>query len=110
MLLAPLVAVADVAAVDDEDDGVAAAVVAAPQPAQAVLPADVPELEVEVWQGDGADVLADGRDGGGWGWGGVCGWGWGQVQGFDLGEEGRFAGVVEAEEDNGVFCGVGLSE
>jgi len=32
------------------------------------------------------------------------------VQGFDLGEEGRFAGVVEAEEDNGVFCGVGLSE
>ena len=28
----------------------------------------------------------------------------GQVEGFDGREEGGFAGVVEAEEEDGVFC------
>ncbi len=64
-----------------------------------MLAADVPQLEVHVGQGDGRDVLTDGRDGfeGG---GGVVG----EEEGFDLGEERRFAGVVEAEDDDGVFC------
>lgn len=88
---------ADVAAVDDEDDGVADGVVARPHGAQGVLPAHVPDLEVHVVEGDGGDVLADGRDGGLAGCGGVV------VEGFDGGEEGRFAGVVEAEEEDRVL-------
>ncbi len=84
--------VADVAAVDDEDDGVADGIVARPHGAQGVLAADVPDLEVHVVERDGGDVLADGGDGGfAGGWGVV-------VEGFDGGEEGGFAGVVEAEE------------
>jgi hypothetical protein len=46
---------------------VARAVVGLPEPAQAVLPADVPDLEVDGGIGrgerDGGDVLADGGDG-----------------------------------------------
>lgn len=92
------VVLADIAAVDDEDDGVADGVVARPHGSQRVLPAHVPDLEVHVVEGDGGDVLADGRDGGlGW-YGGVV------VEGFDGGEEGRFAGVVEAEEEDRVLC------
>jgi hypothetical protein len=56
--------VAHVAAVDDEDNGVAAGVVALPEAAQTMLAANVPYLEVygRVWrrQFDGRDVLADG--------------------------------------------------
>lgn len=89
---------ADIAAVDDEDDGVADGVVARPHGAQGVLAAHVPDLEVHVVEGDGGDVLADGRDGGFAGDGGVV------VEGFDGGEEGRFAGVVEAEEEDRVLC------
>jgi len=64
-----------------------------------VLPAYVPDLEIHVAEIDGRDVLADGGDGflG-------CGRGGGEVEGFDGGEEGGFAGVVEAEEEDGVFC------
>ncbi len=62
-----------------------------------MLAAHVPDLEVHVVEGDGGDVLADGRDGGFGGGGGLV------VEGFDGGEEGRFAGVVEAEEEDGVF-------
>jgi len=65
-----------------------------------VLSADVPQFEVEVWQGDGRDVLADGRDG--FDGGGRVRW---EVEGFDLREERCFAGVVEAEEEDGVFWG-----
>jgi hypothetical protein len=63
------------------------------------LPAYVPDFEIHVWEGDGGDVLADGGDrfefrvGVG-----------GEVEGFDLFMEGGFAGVVEAEEEDGVFC------
>ena len=42
--------------------------------------------------------MADSRDGGFGGGGGVV------VEGLDGGEEGRFAGVVEAEEEDRVFC------
>ena len=28
-----------------------------------------------------------------------------EVEGFDAREERRFAGIVEAEEEDGVFCG-----
>ncbi len=56
-----------------------------------MLPAYVPDLEIYVAEIDGRDVLADGGDGflGGGGGGG-------EVEGFDGGEEGGFAGVVEA--------------
>lgn len=63
-----------------------------------MLAAHVPDLEVHVVEGDCGDVLADGGNGGFGRGGGVV------VEGFDGGEEGRFAGVVEAEEEDGVFC------
>ena len=81
----------------------AAAVVALPQAPEAVLPAHVPDLQVHVGQRDGLDVLADGGHGAGVdasGGGGVI-----EVEVFDGGEEGRFARVVEAEEEDGVLCG-----
>ena len=90
----------DVAPVDDEDDGVADGVVGCPHAAEGVLAAYVPDFEVYVVEGDGGDVLADGGDGGFWG----VGRGGGGVEGFYGGEEGGFAGVVEAEEEDGVFC------
>ena len=93
---------ADVGTVDHEHDSVTAAVITLPQLPQRVLAAHVPDLEVHVRQIDGGDVLADGGDGLGGG-GGVGG----EVEGFDGGEEGRFAGVVEAEEEDGVFWGWG---
>jgi hypothetical protein len=79
-------------------------VVALPQPSQAHLPADVPDPEVHVRQGDGGDILADGRHrvAGGGGGGGLAV----RVKGvecFDLREEGGFAGIVEAEKEDGVF-------
>lgn len=77
----------------------AARVVALPELAEGQLPADVPDLEVQVGQGDGRDVLADGRDGLEFR-GGVVG----VEEGLDLFVEGGLAGVVEAEEDDGVFC------
>jgi hypothetical protein len=67
-----------------------------------MLAADVPDLQVygRVWRGqfDGRDILADGGDGF------EVGVRWG-VGGFYLLEESGFAGVVEAEEEDGVFCG-----
>lgn len=89
--------VSDIAPVDYEHDGVADGIVARPHGAQGVLAAHVPDLEVRVFEGDGGDVLAD------CGHGGFGGWGGGVVEGFDGGEEGCFAGVVEAEEEDGVF-------
>lgn len=97
-----VVAVADVAPVDDEDDGVADFVVARPHGPQGVLAAHVPDLEVDVGKVDGADVLTDGGDGG------FVGERGGAVEGFDGREERRFAGVVEAEEEDGVFCWGGM--
>jgi len=66
-----------------------------------MLPADVPYLEVDVWlwEFDGSDVLADGGHGFEVG---VRG----RVGGFYLLEECGFAGVVEAQEEDGVFWGV----
>jgi hypothetical protein len=97
---------ADVRAVHDEDDGVAGGVVGLPEVAHCELPADVPDLEVHVGQGYNRDVLADCGDcfaqGGGGIGGGVCGVG-GDVELFDAVEEGGFAGVVEAKEEDGVF-------
>ena len=92
-------AVAEVGAVNHEDDGVAAAVVAGPEVAQRVLATHIPDFEVHVRQVDGRDVLADRRHRFVRGCGVV-----GEVEGFDAGEEGRFAGIVEAKEENGVFC------
>lgn len=65
-----------------------------------MLPAYIPDLEIEVLrcgERDGSYVLAN------------CGDGF-EVRvvvgegGFYLFEEGGFAGVVEAEEEDGVFC------
>ena len=93
-----VVVISNIRAIDHEDNGMTACVVARPQLPQRVLPAYVPDLEVHVWQGDGRDILTDGRDGFlGDGGGG------GEVEGFDGGEEGGFTGVVEAEEEDGVF-------
>ena len=89
------IAVADVSAVDDEDDGVAAGVVALPQLAQAQLAADVPDLHVHVGQGDGRDILTDCRHRLELGLRVV-----GQEERLDLLVEGRLAGIVEAEEDD----------
>lgn len=65
-----------------------------------MLAADVPYLQVygRIWWGelDGRDVLADGGDGLEVG---VRG----RVGGFNLLEEGGFARVVEAEEEDRVF-------
>lgn len=63
-----------------------------------MLAAYVPYFKIHVRQRDGGDVLADCRDGLER-WGGVVG----EEERFDLGEEGRFARVVEAEEEDGVF-------
>ena len=97
-------AVADVAAVHYEHDCVAHAVVGRPDVAERVLPTYVPDLEVHVWEVEGGDVLADGGDGGFRvdGRGGVGGEGSGEER-FERIEEGGFAGVVEAEEEDGIF-------
>jgi hypothetical protein len=92
-------AVTDVGAVYDEDDGMAAGVVALPELAQAELAADVPEFEVHVGEDDGGNVLADGGHGFE-----VGRWAIGVEDGFDLLVEGGFTGVVEAEEEDRVFC------
>ena len=67
-----------------------------------MLAADVPDLQVDGGvgrgEGDGGDILADGGDGFEVGVGGGVG-------GFYLFEEGGFPGVVEAEEEDGVFWG-----
>lgn len=68
-----------------------------------MLPAYIPDLEIHVWEGNSSDILADGGDGVLCGGGGRGGGGEG-VEGFDGVEEGGFAGVVEAEEEDGVFC------
>jgi len=52
-----------VCGVDYEDNGVAGGVVALPELAERVLAANVPDLEIHVWQGDGRDILADCWDG-----------------------------------------------
>ncbi len=76
------------------------------------MAADIPDLEVHVGEGNGCDVLADRgnsvpRCGGGGGFalrpgkridGGI-------EEGFYLREEGGFAGVVKAKEEDGVFWG-----
>jgi hypothetical protein len=63
------------------------------------LPAHIPDLEVHIWQSDGADILPYRWD---------CFQFWGGVlrveKRFDLFMEGGFAGIVEAEEDYRVFC------
>lgn len=63
-----------------------------------MLAANVPELDVHVWQRYGRDVLADGGDRLELRLGRI-----GEVHGFDLFVEGCLAGIVEAEEDDGVF-------
>jgi len=68
-----------------------------------MLAPDVPNFKVHVWKGDGGNILADG----GYGfefWGGVGG----EEEGFYLFVEGGFAGVVEAEEEDGVFYEQGV--
>ena len=77
----------------------AAFVVALPELAQGVLTPYIPNLEIHVCKTDRGDILADCWDGALGGWRVL-----GEVYGFDGAEEGGFAGVVEAEEEDGVFC------
>jgi hypothetical protein len=79
----------------------AGCVIALPELAQRVLPSNIPDLEVHVGQRDGGDILADCRYGFEFG-GGVGG----EEERFHLFVEGGFTGVVEAEEEDGVFCKV----
>jgi hypothetical protein len=62
-----------------------------------VLPADIPNLHVHLGECYSGNILADGGDS--FFWGG-CMW---EIDGFDLLEECRFASIVEAEEEDGVF-------
>lgn len=64
-----------------------------------MLPTHIPDLEIHIVEIDQADVLPDG--GHGVDFCGTVGW---VVEGFDLLEEGGFAGIVEAEEEDGVLC------
>ena len=73
-------------------------IITRPHGPEGVLAAHVPDLEVHVVEGDGGHILTDCWHGRFTGGRGVV------VEGFDGGEEGRFAGVVEAEEEDGVFC------
>lgn len=68
-----------------------------------MLAADVPDLEVHVWQGDGGDILSYCRHGAEF-WRRVAG----QKDGFHLFVKSGFAGVVETEEQDGVLCERGL--
>lgn len=92
----------DVGAIDDEDDGVTAGVVTLPETSHGDLTADIPDLQVHIRQGEGRNVLAD--SGGGFaGIRGGSALGTGEKEGLDLGEEGGFASIVEAEKEDGVF-------
>lgn len=74
----------------------AAGVVALPEPAHRNLSSDVPDLQVQIRQGNGCDILANGRDGlAGVGRGSALGSG--LVEGLDLREKGGLAGIVEAQ-------------
>ena len=76
-------------------------VVGLPEPAETVLAADVPDLQVDGRvgrrEGDGRDILADGGDG-------LEVWVGGRVGAFYLFEERSFSCIVEAEEEDGVLC------
>lgn len=82
----------------------ARAVIALPEFAQTVLTPDIPYLEIHIRKCYRRDILAD------------C---WdrlklrcrvrGEVERLDLLVEGGFAGIVEAEEENGVLYSIGVS-
>lgn len=80
----------------------AAGVVALPEASHGDLAADIPDLQVHIGQGDSRDILPDGWNSlaGVWGRGAF---GTGEEESFDLGEEGGFAGIIQAEEEDGVF-------
>ena len=64
-----------------------------------MLATNIPDFEIHVRESNGGDILTNCGNGFGCGEGMV-----GEVEGFDGGEEGGFAGVVQAEEEDGVFC------
>lgn len=70
-------------------------VITLPEPSQTVLATHVPDLQIDLWEGDGRDILADGGDSFEvW----VVGGGDGLVyrEGFYVLEEGCFTSIVEA--------------
>lgn len=92
------VAVADIRAVDDEDNGVTAGIVALPQLTQTQLAAYIPDLEVHIRQRQRRHVLADSR------------YGLelrvrvlGKEERLGLLVERRLAGIVESQEYDRVF-------
>lgn len=62
-LLPRLVNSCSIVTVDDEDETLGAGEVVPPQRTDLVLPADVPDVEFDVFVGYGFDVEADGGDG-----------------------------------------------
>lgn len=75
----------------------AAAVVVLPEPAESMLSANIPDLEVACAKVHQADVLPDCRDGV---QSRIVIW---IVRALDLLEESGFAGIVEPEEQDGVL-------
>lgn len=75
----------------------AATVVILPEPAQSMLSANIPDLEITCAKVYQADVLPDCRDGV---QSRVVIW---IVRALDLLEESSFAGIVEPEEQDGVL-------
>ena len=63
-LLPRLIDPGSIIAVDDEDETLCAGEVVPPEGTDFVLSADVPDVELDVFVGDGLDVEADGGDGG----------------------------------------------
>ena len=72
-------------------------IVARPHAAKGVLATYIPNLQVHFWKGYCSDVLADSRDGGFTRRSGIG------EESFDSGEEGGFACIVKAEEEDRIF-------
>ena len=116
----PAVTITDVRAIDNEDDGMAASIIALPEFSERVLTSDVPNFEVHVVEVNEGDILADGGDGLLWrdersavfgvvvsgrprvGDVGRLGWRRG-IERLDAVEERSLAGVVKAEQEDRVL-------
>jgi len=84
------VCIPHVRAIDHKDDSVAATVIRVPKSAQRVLTSYIPELQVQIGQGYGRDILADSR------YRLQVGMCLCVVQSFDLFEECRLTSIVQA--------------
>ena len=63
----------------------------------------VPDFEIHVGHRDCRDILSDC-----WNRFQVGGWSVREEEGFDLFVEGGFASIIEAEEEDGIFCHISV--